>query len=53
MSVSRIQVEENSGVVITNSSLDVRDEDTPENELVFTVDRIPAYGESRTAGPGF
>ncbi|XP_013870055.1 extracellular matrix organizing protein FRAS1 [Austrofundulus limnaeus] len=47
VSVSRIQVEENSGVVITNSSLSVRDEDTPENELVFTIVRTPAYGKLR------
>uniref|UniRef100_A0A3Q2DG67 Fraser extracellular matrix complex subunit 1 n=1 Tax=Cyprinodon variegatus TaxID=28743 RepID=A0A3Q2DG67_CYPVA len=47
VSVSSIHVEENSGVVITNSSLSVFDEDTPENELLFTIIRIPAYGKLR------
>lgn len=45
VSVSSIHVEENSGVVITNSSLTVRDHDTPENEILFTIIRIPTYGE--------
>ncbi|XP_008299754.1 extracellular matrix protein FRAS1-like [Stegastes partitus] len=44
VSVSSIHVEENSGVVITNSSLSVLDQDTPENEILFTIIRIPAYG---------
>lgn len=45
VSVSSIHVEENSGVVITNSSLSVQDGDTPENEVVFTIIRKPSYGE--------
>lgn len=45
VSVSSIHVEENSGVVITNSSLSVLDQDTPENEILFTVIRVPSYGE--------
>lgn len=45
VSVSSIHVEENSGVVITNSSLSVRDQDTPENELLFRIIRVPSYGE--------
>ena len=45
VAVSSIHVEENSGVVITNSSLSVRDRDTPENEILFTVIRKPSYGE--------
>ncbi|KAG7214448.1 hypothetical protein INR49_026879 [Caranx melampygus] len=48
VSVSSIHVEENSGVVITNSSLSVHDQDTPENEILFTIIRIPAYGEHRS-----
>uniref|UniRef100_A0A3Q3MY85 Fraser extracellular matrix complex subunit 1 n=1 Tax=Mastacembelus armatus TaxID=205130 RepID=A0A3Q3MY85_9TELE len=47
VSVSSIHVEENSGVVVTNSSLSVYDEDTPENEILFTIIRIPAYGKLR------
>ncbi|XP_076007225.1 extracellular matrix organizing protein FRAS1 [Genypterus blacodes] len=47
VSVSSIHVEENSGVVITNSSLSVHDNDTPENEILFTVIRKPSYGKLR------
>uniref|UniRef100_A0A3Q1CIX6 VWFC domain-containing protein n=1 Tax=Amphiprion ocellaris TaxID=80972 RepID=A0A3Q1CIX6_AMPOC len=47
VSVSSIHVEENSGVVITNSSLSVLDQDTPENEILFTIIRIPSYGKLR------
>ncbi|KAM4616687.1 extracellular matrix organizing protein FRAS1 [Polymixia lowei] len=47
VSVSSLQVEENSGVVITNSSLSVYDHDTPENEILFTVIRKPSYGKLR------
>ncbi|XP_077417485.1 extracellular matrix organizing protein FRAS1 isoform X1 [Vanacampus margaritifer] len=47
VSVSSIHVEENSGVVITNASLSVLDQDTPENEIVFTVVRKPSYGKLR------
>uniref|UniRef100_A0AAV2MQE8 Uncharacterized protein n=1 Tax=Knipowitschia caucasica TaxID=637954 RepID=A0AAV2MQE8_KNICA len=47
VSVSSIHVEENSGVVITNSSLNVFDRDTPENEILFTVIRRPSYGKLR------
>uniref|UniRef100_UPI0037E879D7 extracellular matrix organizing protein FRAS1 n=1 Tax=Semicossyphus pulcher TaxID=241346 RepID=UPI0037E879D7 len=47
VSVSSVHVEENSGVVITNSSLSVLDQDTPENEILFTVIRKPAYGKLR------
>ncbi|KAK7933746.1 hypothetical protein WMY93_004642 [Mugilogobius chulae] len=47
VSVSSIHVEENSGVVITNSSLNVFDRDTPENEILFTIIRKPSYGKLR------
>ncbi|KAF7205299.1 extracellular matrix organizing protein FRAS1 isoform X2 [Nothobranchius furzeri] len=47
VSVSSIHVEENSGVIITNSSLSVHDEDTPESEILFTIVRIPTYGKLR------
>ncbi|XP_030272850.1 extracellular matrix organizing protein FRAS1 isoform X1 [Sparus aurata] len=47
LSVSSIHVEENSGVVITNSSLSVLDHDTPENEILFTIIRKPSYGKLR------
>uniref|UniRef100_A0A3B4AGL3 VWFC domain-containing protein n=1 Tax=Periophthalmus magnuspinnatus TaxID=409849 RepID=A0A3B4AGL3_9GOBI len=47
VSVSSIHVEENSGVVITNSSLNVLDRDTPENEIIFTIIRKPSYGKLR------
>ncbi|CAG09631.1 unnamed protein product, partial [Tetraodon nigroviridis] len=47
VSVSSIHVEENSGVVITNSSLRVLGHDTPENEIILTVIRKPSYGKLR------
>uniref|UniRef100_A0A672MQB1 Extracellular matrix protein FRAS1-like n=1 Tax=Sinocyclocheilus grahami TaxID=75366 RepID=A0A672MQB1_SINGR len=47
ISVNSIQVEENSGVVITNSSLNVLDQDTPENELLFALIKKPSYGKLR------
>ncbi|XP_036955362.1 extracellular matrix protein FRAS1 isoform X2 [Acanthopagrus latus] len=47
LSVSSIHVEENSGVVITNSSLSILDHDTPENEILFTIIRKPSYGKLR------
>lgn len=47
VAVSSIHVEENSGVVITNSSISVLDQDTPENEILFTIIRIPSYGKVR------
>lgn len=46
VSVSSIHVEENSGVVITNSSLRVLGHDTPDNEIILTVVRKPSYGEN-------
>lgn len=48
VAVSSIHVEENSGVVITNSSISVLDQDTPENEILFTIIRIPSYGGPRS-----
>ncbi|XP_031426498.1 extracellular matrix protein FRAS1 [Clupea harengus] len=47
VSVNNIQVEENSGVVITNSSLHVLDLDTPENEIILTITKKPSYGKLR------
>uniref|UniRef100_A0A3P9GZH8 Fraser extracellular matrix complex subunit 1 n=1 Tax=Oryzias latipes TaxID=8090 RepID=A0A3P9GZH8_ORYLA len=47
MSANSIHVEEKSGVVITNSSLSVLAKDTPENEIFFTIIRIPTYGKLR------
>ncbi|KAM6954491.1 extracellular matrix organizing protein FRAS1 [Aplochiton taeniatus] len=47
VSVSSVQVEENSGVVITNSSLNIRDLDTPDNLLTITVVKAPSYGKLR------
>ncbi|XP_056274598.1 extracellular matrix protein FRAS1 [Pseudoliparis swirei] len=47
VAVSSIHVEENSGVIITNSSLSVTDRDTPESEILFTVVRRPSYGKLR------
>ncbi|XP_017560623.2 extracellular matrix protein FRAS1 [Pygocentrus nattereri] len=47
ISVNSIHVEENTGVVITNSSLNVLDLDTPENEIVLTVIKKPSYGKLR------
>lgn len=46
VSVSSIHVEENSGVVITNSSLRVLGHATPENEIILTILRKPSYGEN-------
>lgn len=46
MSANSIHVEEKSGVVITNSSLSVLAKDTPENDILFTIIRIPTYGEN-------
>uniref|UniRef100_A0A3B5B2R5 Extracellular matrix protein FRAS1-like n=1 Tax=Stegastes partitus TaxID=144197 RepID=A0A3B5B2R5_9TELE len=51
VSVSSIHVEENSGVVITNSSLSVLDQDTPENEILFTIIRIPPAGLQTLRSP--
>lgn len=45
MSANSIHVEEKSGVIITNSSLSVLTKDTPESEILFTIIRIPTYGE--------
>ncbi|MGH0181185.1 UNVERIFIED_CONTAM: hypothetical protein FKN15_006840 [Acipenser sinensis] len=47
MSVSSVQVEEASGVVIRNTSLTLLDLDTPDNELVFIVTKKPDYGKLR------
>ncbi|KAG7481357.1 hypothetical protein MATL_G00065830 [Megalops atlanticus] len=47
ISVNNIVVEENSGVVITNSSLAILDPDTPENEIVLTITKKPSYGKLR------
>ncbi|XP_023814674.1 extracellular matrix protein FRAS1 isoform X2 [Oryzias latipes] len=47
MSANSIHVEEKSGVVITNSSLSVLAKDTPENDILFTIIRIPTYGKLR------
>lgn len=44
VSVNRVRVEENSGVVITNSSLNVLDQDTPDNDIIITVTKQPTYG---------
>ena len=44
VSVSSVHVEENSGVVITNSSFHVLDHDTPDNEIVITITKKPSYG---------
>uniref|UniRef100_A0A8B9K9Q3 Fraser extracellular matrix complex subunit 1 n=1 Tax=Astyanax mexicanus TaxID=7994 RepID=A0A8B9K9Q3_ASTMX len=54
ISVSSIHVEENTGVVITNSSLSVLDLDTPENEILLTVIKKPSYGSFFSfCSPGF
>ncbi|XP_023676521.2 extracellular matrix organizing protein FRAS1 isoform X1 [Paramormyrops kingsleyae] len=47
ISVSNIQVDESSGVVITNSSLMVLGRDLPGNEVIFTVTKKPSYGKLR------
>ncbi|XP_076856944.1 extracellular matrix organizing protein FRAS1 isoform X2 [Brachyhypopomus gauderio] len=47
ISVNSIHLEENTGVVITNSSLNVLDLDTPENEILLTVIKKPSYGKLR------
>ncbi|XP_071256392.1 extracellular matrix organizing protein FRAS1-like [Salvelinus alpinus] len=47
VSVNRVRVEENSGVVITNSSLNVLDQDTLDNDIIITVTKQPAYGKLR------
>ncbi|XP_046872768.1 extracellular matrix protein FRAS1 isoform X2 [Hypomesus transpacificus] len=47
VSVSSVHVEENSGVVITNSSFHVLDHDTPDNEIVITITKKPSYGKLR------
>uniref|UniRef100_A0A8D0CH89 Fraser extracellular matrix complex subunit 1 n=1 Tax=Scleropages formosus TaxID=113540 RepID=A0A8D0CH89_SCLFO len=47
ISVSSIHVEENSGVVITNSTLSVLDLDTPKNKIILTVLKKPTYGKLR------
>ncbi|XP_015220286.2 extracellular matrix organizing protein FRAS1 [Lepisosteus oculatus] len=47
ISKNNINLEVASGVVITNSSLTVLDPDTPDNELIFTVTKMPGYGKLR------
>nr|XP_013998936.1 unnamed protein product [Salmo salar]XP_013998937.1 unnamed protein product [Salmo salar] len=47
VSVNSVQVEQNSGVVITNSSLNILDQDTPDNDIIITVTKQPAYGKLR------
>ncbi|XP_042177181.1 extracellular matrix organizing protein FRAS1-like [Oncorhynchus tshawytscha] len=47
VSVNRVRVEGNSGVVITNSSLNVLDQDTPDNDIIITVAKPPTYGKLR------
>ncbi|XP_031671093.1 extracellular matrix protein FRAS1-like [Oncorhynchus kisutch] len=47
VSVDRVRVEENSRVVITNSSLNVLDQDTPDNDIIITVAKPPTYGKLR------
>ncbi|XP_059921872.1 extracellular matrix protein FRAS1 isoform X2 [Gadus macrocephalus] len=47
VSVSSVVVEENSGVVLTNTSLSVLDLDTPLNEIMITLDTKPAHGKLR------
>ncbi|XP_071003248.1 extracellular matrix organizing protein FRAS1-like, partial [Oncorhynchus clarkii lewisi] len=47
VSVNSVRVEGNSGVVITNSSLNVLDQDTPDNDIIITVAKQPAYGKLR------
>ncbi|CAJ1069789.1 extracellular matrix protein FRAS1 [Xyrichtys novacula] len=47
VAISSIHVEEHSGVVITNSSLSIKNQDTPENEILFTIIRKPSYGKLR------
>ncbi|XP_028297024.1 extracellular matrix protein FRAS1-like, partial [Gouania willdenowi] len=47
VSVSIIHVEENSGVIITNSSLSIHDNDTPESEITFTITKVPTNGKLR------
>ncbi|XP_061880359.1 extracellular matrix organizing protein FRAS1-like [Entelurus aequoreus] len=47
VSVSSVHVEENSGVVITNSSLSVMDHHTPDHLIFFTLLRQPSYGKLR------
>ncbi|XP_053260348.1 extracellular matrix organizing protein FRAS1 [Podarcis raffonei] len=47
MEVEPVKVQESTGVVITNSSLSMKDLDTPDNQLVFVVTKKPTYGYLR------
>ncbi|XP_042325028.1 extracellular matrix organizing protein FRAS1 [Sceloporus undulatus] len=47
MQLEPIKVQENKGTVIRNSSLMVKDLDTPDNQLVFMITKKPSHGYLR------
>lgn len=49
MEVEPVKVQESTGVVITNSSLSMKDLDTPDNQLVFVVTKKPTYGKRQVS----
>ncbi|KAM8939375.1 extracellular matrix organizing protein FRAS1 [Pelodytes ibericus] len=47
ISVQPLRVHDNTGAVIRNTCLSVKDIDTPDNELKFTVTKLPVHGYLR------
>ncbi|XP_078258376.1 extracellular matrix organizing protein FRAS1 isoform X5 [Rhinoraja longicauda] len=47
LTVEGVQVKKGTGLVIRNTSLSLIDLDTPENELVFRLTKMPSYGKLR------
>lgn len=50
MELESIKVQQSKGVVIRNSSLRMKDLDTPDNQLVFVVIKKPTHGKRCTSG---
>ncbi|ELW63934.1 Extracellular matrix protein FRAS1 [Tupaia chinensis] len=44
MTLRPLRVQLSSGVVISNSSVSLQDLDTPENELIFVLTKVPDHG---------
>lgn len=53
MTVRPLGVKLSLAVVISNSSLSLRDLDTPDNELVFVLTKKPDHGRTETAVQSF
>lgn len=53
MTLRPLSVHLSSGVVISNSSLSLQDLDTPDNELIFVLTKLPDHGRAYTAMESF